>query len=198
MALSASILAGLIQTNLSGAGANGSNLSVFCMAIAQGVVNSIVGKAFTTTDVGLIPGTGVGVGVGISGLSSSSMKSVALSEMSSQGSNAGVLMQSIMDAVVQHLSSAASLASTHTPVFSGVGTVVIGSIAVTDVEMGSNIDSALAGAGANGSNRTNLANAIGKGIADNILAMGTGTVTITGSPSGIPVPGVGAGVGVIS
>lgn len=198
MALSASILSGLIQSNLVAVGANGSNLSKFCDAVAKGIVESIVGKAFVTADVGTVPGIGTGIGVGILGLSSSTMKSTALSLMHSVGVNADKLMQAIMAATVSHLSSAASLASTDTPVFLGTGTIVIGSITITSVEMSGNIDSELIGVGAKGVNRTELATAIGTGVASNILSSGTGTLVITGTPTGVPVPGSGSGIGVIS
>jgi hypothetical protein len=202
MALSASTLASLIQANLAAQGAVGSNLSKFCNAIGKGVVESIVGKAFTTADVGLIPGIGVGTGTGIQGLSSAIMKSTALSLMSSRGVNADKMMQAIMDAVVTHLSSAATLSSTHAPVFSGSGTVVPGSIAVVAAQMSSNIDSELSAQGAVGVNKTNLATAIGTGIANNILSSGTGTVAISGSFTGPtppgPIPGAGSGAGTIS
>lgn len=202
MPLSPSALAGAIQSNLQAAGANGSNLQIFCNAIAAGIVMSIVGKPFATTDTGSVPGIGAGTGTGISGLSSSAMKSVALATMISQGSNASKMMQAIMDGVVSHLSSSAKLVSTHTPVFLGSGAVNVGSILVIAPEMSANIDSQLSAAGAKGVNKTNLSLAIATGICTNILSSGTGTVTITGTFTGSippgPVPGSGSGVGVIS
>lgn len=202
MSLSPSTLASLIQANLAGVGAKGSNLSVFCTAVAAGIVLSIVGKAFATADVGLMPGIGVGAGVGITGLDPSAMQSTALATMHSHGSNAEKLMEAIMTAVVTHLSSAATLTSNHSPIFQGAGTIVVGSIAVVASEMGNNIDSQLQAAGAKGANRSELANAIAAGIAGNILSAGTGAVAITGTFTGPippgPIPGAGAGAGVIS
>lgn len=197
MALSPSVLASLIQANLAGYGANGSKLGVFCTAVATGIVMSIVGKTFTTIDVGTVPGVGAGSGVGITGLSSALMKSTALGLMSSQGVNAPKLMQAITDAVVAHLSTA-TLSSVNAPVFLGTGTIVPGSIAVIPAEMSGNIDSQLQAAGAQGENRTQLATVIGTGVATNILSFGSGTLVITGSPTGIPVPGAGSGTGTIS
>ena len=182
-------------------GANGSNLQVFCTAVAAGIVESIVGKTFTTTDVGLIVGIGVGVGLGITSLSPDSMVSTALSLMHSQGSNAPKMMASIMTAVVTHLASA-TLSTADSSVFQGNGTIVIGSISVLASEMGGNIDTQLKNVGANGSNTTELAIAIGTGICTNILSSGTGITTITGTFTGPtppgPIPGVGVGVGTIS
>lgn len=197
MALSASILASLIQSNLQAQGANGSNLSKFCTAVATGIVLSIVGKAFTTTDVGTVPGIGDGTGMGVMGLSSSTMSGTALGLMSSQGVNASKLMDSIMSAVVMHLGQA-DLISTNSPVFLGSGTVIVGSIAVMAPEMVGNIQSQLSGVGAQGVNMPNLSLAIGTGIALNIVSAGTGLVTITGSPFGDPGPGTGSGYGTIS
>ena len=202
MSLSASTLSSLIQSNLQAYGANGKNLQKFCSAVAAGVVESIVGKSFTTSDVGLVPGNGIGTGTGITGLSSSDMKSVALSLMPTKGSNADHLMQAIMDGVVTHLSSAASLSSTDTPVFSGTGTIEAGSIAVVAEQMSSNINSQLEAVGAEGKNVGVLSQAIGTGICTNILSSGSGTLTITGTFTGPtppgPIPGAGSGEGVIS
>ena len=194
MALSATTLAGLINSNLSAAGAVGSKLTVFCDAVAAGIVQSIVGKSFTTSDYGTVPGAATGVGTGITGLSSSAMKSAALGYMSSTGSKASPLMQSIMDATVQHLSTAASLNSIHGFVWDGSGTIVIGSIGVSISNMGNNIDAALAGQGAMGSKRLELSMAIATGVVSNILSSGSGTVTISGfGTDGGPAAGSGTG-----
>lgn len=198
MGLSSSTLGSMIDANLTSAGANGYNKIPFSTAVAQGIVMSIVGKSFATTDVGTVPGSGTGNGTGIVGLSSSNMVNTALGVMTSTGVNAQPLMQAIMTAVVSHLSSSATLSSSHTPVYLGTGTVNIGSIAVVTSEMASNIQSRLANAGAVGVNMPNLSLAIATGIVTEILAAGTGTVTITGSPSGTPSPGAGSGTGVIS
>lgn len=197
MALSSSVLASLIQSNMRAAGARGVNLEKFCTAIATGVVASIVGKTFTTLDVGVGPGTGSGIGTGITGLSSDSMQSKALSDMHTTGYNAGKMMKAVMDAVVSHLSSSATLTTVDPSVLIGTGTVVVGSITVNSSEMGSNIDSEFASMGAVGKNRGELSNAIGDGICSNIISSGTGTTVITGSgsPSG---PASGTGTGVIS
>lgn len=198
MSLSSNILSGLIKSNLTAVGANGSNLSIFCDAVAKGIVESIVGKAFATLDTGTVPGIGTGIGLGILGLSSSIMKNTALSLIYSKGVNADKLMQAIMDATVTHLSSATTLTTNDTPVFLGAGIIVIGSIAVMSGEMSGNIDSELQNVGAKGANRTKLATAIGTGVASNILSSGTGTLVITGTPIGTPVPGSGSGIGIIS
>lgn len=198
MALSPTVLAGLINSNLTSYGANGSNLTPFCTAVGAGIVMSVVGKAFVTSDVGLVTGIGAGVGTGITGLDSGDMVSIAIAQMVTTGSNAQKLMQAIMNATVTHLGQA-SLVSIDPIVFVGSGSIVVGSIAVIQSEMASNIDSQLASVGAKGSNRTHLANAIAAGIAQEILAAGTGALVITGSPTiPIPVPGAGPGSGTIS
>lgn len=196
--LSASVLGGLIDANLASAGAVGSKRTIFSNAVAAGIVMSIVGKSFTTTDVGLTPSAGTGTGTGITGLSASTMKSLALAVMVSQGSKADPLMNAIMMAVVQHLSSAADLSSIDSPVYLGTGTIDVGSIAVVVSEMSSNILSQLNSAGAAGSKRANLSLAIATGVVNNILAAGTGTLTITGAAPPLPVPGTGTGTGTIA
>jgi hypothetical protein len=198
MSLSAPTLGSLIDSNLAGYGANGSNRTIFSNAIAAGIVMSISGKSFATLDAGSVPGFGAGSGVGLTGLNPTNMTSTSISIMPSVGVNANNFLMAIMNAVVTHLSSSATLTSTHTPVFAGVGTIVIGSIPVSITEMKNNIDSQLSLAGAVGSNRTVLSNVIATGIVTEILNSATGTVVIVGSPSGTPSGGSGAGVGVIS
>jgi len=198
MALSSSTLANLIDSNLQNLGANGSNRTAFCQAVAKGIIDSIVGKQFTTVDTGQVSGIGTGIGLGIQNLDSNNMTTSSLSFMPSTGVNAEPLFQAINEAVVSHLATQATLTTTHNPVFSGTGLVVVGSITVTASEMSNNIAAELTLAGANGSNKSVLSNAIAQGIVSNIISNGTGLVTITGSPIGIPAPGSGVGVGVIS
>lgn len=197
MALSASTLAGLIDSNLVGFGATGSNKTIFCSAVAAGIVMSIVGKTFTTTDVGFVAGPGTGVGASLVGMTSGNMVSVAIAALPTTGVNANNLMQAIMIAVVVHLQTA-QFTSTHGPVYLGTGTIVVGSITVSTSEMAGNIDSQLGLAGAAGSNRTVLSNAIASGIVTEILASATGQVIISGTTMGTPNAGTGTGSGVIS
>lgn len=141
MALSASTLGSLIAANLTTEGANGSNKVIFANAVAAGIVMSIVGKAFATTDTGTVPGNGTGSGTGIVGLSSSNMTSTGVAALPTTGVNAEPMMRAIMMATQSHLASAATLSSTHTPVYEGSGTVVVGSIPVSISEMAGNISS---------------------------------------------------------
>ena len=137
--LSSSVLGSLIDANLAGVGATGYNRTIFSNAVAKGIVESIVGKSFQTQDEGQTPGSGTGAGVGIMALSASSMQSTAIAAMPTTGYNAQKLMQAIMEAVVTHLSSAATLTSTDSPVYSGTGMIVVGTIAVIESEMKNNI-----------------------------------------------------------
>lgn len=197
MSLDAGVLGGLIDSNLSSAGAHGINRTKFSNAVAKGIVESIVSQTFTTFDVGSVTGAGTGTGVGVTSLTASTMTSVALSTMTRQGINAFKLMNAIMTAVVSHLSSAASLSSIDTPVFVGTGTIVIGSWSITESLMETNIKNELSAVGGNGVNAPNLSKAIATGIVTNILAAGSGTLTIVGSGS-TPSPGTGSGSGIIS
>lgn len=197
MSLSGAVLGGLISSNLAGVGAKGYNLAKFTSALGSGIVNSIKGKAFTTSDVGSVTGNGFGTGTGITGLSASQMASLAISDMFRTGPNAQKLMTAIMNATVSHLGSA-KLTSVDFPVYLGTGNIVVGSIAVSAGEMTSNIDSQLRAVGAKGANLNKLAHAIATGITTNILSSGTGVLTITGTPISGPTPGTGSGTGVIS
>ncbi len=198
MSLSVSTLRSLIDTNLANEGATGYNRFIFSEAIANGIIMSIASKTFTTSDTGLVPGTGTGNGTGITSLSSSNMTSTTLALFPTTGVNAERLVRAIMQAVVTHLTTSATLTSSHTPVYSGTGIINIGSITVSTIEMTTNIDNQLFLIGANGYNRTILSSAIATGIVTEIIGFGTGTVIITGTPSGIPTSGSGSGTGVIN
>lgn len=198
MPLDKDALAVLITANMIKAGARGVNMVPFVKAVSAGIVLSIVGKPFTTKDIGTIPGVGKGTGVGITGIDANKMVETALKDMGTYGTNARPMMKAIMDGTKQHL-TLATLSSAHPLVFVGTGKVDAGSILVITDEMTINIDTQLLLVKANGSNRKRLAHAIAKGICDEIKSKGTGTVIIVGSPtSPFPAPGVGVGAGVIS
>jgi len=103
-----------------------------------------------------------------------------------------------MGAVVTELGNA-TLTTVDVPVFLGTGIVNVGSIAVIESAMASNISTQLQSSGAKGANISNLSKAIATGICSQILSSGTGTVVITGSPTvPTPVSGTGVGTGIIS
>ena len=189
-----------LMGTLSGVGMTGSRLFNFCNTVGSGSAMSVIGKSFSTVDVGTAPGAGVGMGTGIQGLSASIIKNQIYSECVSAFGQSGTRLMDFANAVskacVEQMGKA-TLSSTHTPVFLGSGTITPGSIKVSASEWGSNIQSAGAGI-MNGTKWASFAKALGKGQALNILSMGTGTVTISGSPAGTPSPGAGSGTGVIS
>lgn len=195
MALSATVLGNLIDTNLNIYGAVGINRTIFSNAIATGIVNHIVGAVFITTDIGT--GTnGTGLGNGVTSLSAVNMRNIAIATMISTGINAQPTMDAIMQAVVNHLSSASILTSTHPQVGFGSGIINVGTIGVTIGGMEAAINAALNVVGANGVNRQNLSLSIATGVVTDILASGTGTVVISGG-SGTGGSG-GTGTGTIS
>lgn len=187
-----------LQATLAGVGMLGDKLPDFCNAVGNGSVNHVVGKQFTTTDVGSTPGSGNGSGTGINGLVQSNISNSIYAKCVSTFGQFGSKLQDFCDAVASACISEmakATLSSTHSPVFLGSGVVDIGSIAVVGADWGLAIESAAPSF--LGSQWPNMAKAMGEGQADEILASGTGTVTISGS-GGTPVPGVGTGTGNIS
>jgi hypothetical protein len=195
--ISGSVLGSLIDSKLNDQQAVGPKRTSFSNAVGNGIIMSIKGKSFASADVGLTAGAGVGVGTGIVGLTQSEMVSIALSVMTSVGPKGKDLMDAIMAATVSHL-GIATLSTVDSPVYQGVGTIVIGSIAVVESEMASNIDAQLASDGAIGPKRANLSQAIAAGVCRQILSNGTGSLVITGGGPPPPIPGTGAGVGTIS
>lgn len=199
MALSVSAWSSSLQAKLAAKGFTGTKTADFALAVATGSVAQIVGKPFATMDVGLTPGSGIGNGTGITGLSVSAISSLIFSTASGLFGSSGPKLQDLCDAVaeacVEQL-GLATLTSTHTPVYLGSGTIVVGSIPIIANQMANAIQ---AGAPSFiGPQWPNLAQAIAVGQATGILTSGSGSVTIVGAPTGIPVPGAGAGVGVIS
>lgn len=194
-------MSGLLQTAFAANGYSGPDMPNFADAIGNGTVDSIVGKAFSTSDTGTTPGAGVGTGTGISGVVQATLSAALFSGFVSAFGQSGPdlpdIADALADALVQEL-ALASLNSTHTPVYLGNGTVVVGSIAVVAAAMGAAITAEGAGAGFVGMNWPDAAGVIGDEYAGAIIAGGTGAVVITGSPAGTPAPGVGTGTGTIT
>ena len=184
--------------SLSGKGFTGSKLMDFTDAVGIGSVTHVVGKGFTTTDVGLGPGAGAGIGTGVTALTSSVISAAifnaAASAFGQTGSKLQDVCDSIGDACVSEMANA-TLTSTHAPVGVGTGVVDVGSVAVDAPGWGSDIESQGSGAGFIGSEWPNFATAIGIGCAQDVLASGTGTVVISG---GGALPAAGVGVGTVS
>ncbi len=205
MALSGAAWSSALFASLQGKGFTGSRLMDFTDAVGIGSVNHVVGKTFTTTDTGLVPGIGTGTGVGVTGLSSAAISSAVFSLAVGFFGQAGARLQDICDSIgdicVAQM-ALATLTSNHTPVFSGSGVVDVGSISVVPSGWAGSVNSEGAGNGFIGSQWPNFATAIGQGQASQVIATGTGNVTISGTFTGStppgPVPGSGSGAGVIS
>lgn len=191
-----------LMGRLSSSGFNGSKLSEVTTAVGNGSMMAVVGKPFTTMDVGTVPGVGAGTGVGVMGLSASTISSEIFSTCVSTFGQSGDKLQDFCDAMAASCvaqMALATLVTVDTPVFAGVGTIVTGSIGVDPSSWGSAIAGLGSASGLIGSQWMNWANAIGKGHADGVKNTGTGMVTIVGSPtSPTPVPGAGTGTGTIS
>jgi hypothetical protein len=207
MALSGSALSALIQTELAGKGFTGVQLTNFSNALGNGIVTATSGiLLFTTADTGTIPGTGTGSGTGVLGLNMANISSLAFSTgqgfwASFQNNGPGIKWQDLCDAVatavVAHFSAAATLTSTHSPVFAGTGIVTAYS-GVSVPVMKAAIVAAAPGSWASW-RMPELAEAIATGVVTELLTHASAsTVTITGSPTGVPVPGAGTGSGVVT
>lgn len=190
---------------LSAIGFIGSRLMDFTDAVGNGSQTHIVGKSFTTTDTGSVPGVGTGTGVGIVGIDPMLVSTTIFATALGLFGQFGARLQDCCDALGQNIvdqMALADLASNHTPVFAGAGVVDVGSIPVVDAGWGGDIETEGDGSGFIGSQWPNFALAIGTGFAAGVIAGGTGNVTISGSFGGSvppgPVPGAGTGSGTIS
>lgn len=207
MALSGSGLSNEIESALAGIGWDGTSLTDFSSAIGNGIVNATSGiLEFTTSDVGLVPGTGTGTGTGVTGMSDSSMSSDIFSTgqdfwSSLQNDGPGEEWQKFSDkiseTVVNHFSTNATLTSTHSPVYSGTGTVVSYSgVAISDM---TSAIIAQAPAAWTSARFPELAEAVATGVVNSLLNHSPAdTVDITGSPSGTSSSGTGSGSGVVT
>lgn len=205
MPLSGSGLASEIQTAL--APYNGTQFAPFCNAIGMGIVLATSGiLTFTTSDVGTVPGVGVGTGTGIAGLVTSNIQTQMYNKGQSfwssfQNNGPGVewsnVCAKIALAVKTHFAANATLTSTHTPVFAGVGTV-LSYAGVTIPAMKAAIVAQAPGSWAS-ARFPELAEAVATGVVLELTTHSpTDIVTITGSPIGIPVPGAGSGAGIVT
>ena len=193
--------------DMSGKGFGGSRLMDFTDAVGPGSQTHVVGKPFTTTDAGLIPGAGPspGTGTGITALVGATISTLVFGLAVGLFGQAGAWLMDLTDSIGDTCEAqmlTALLTSTHSPVFSGAGVVDVGSVGVIPAGWGSDIDAAGSGLGFVGVHWPDLANAIGMGCGQHVIAAGTGNVTISGSFGGStppgPVPGAGVGAGVIS
>ena len=188
-------MANSIKSLLISSGFVGERLDDFCLMIGQGSVASLVGLSFQTIDTGLTPGAGVGTGTGILGVLEPIVFANIMSNMSSySGEKLSIVVNAISHGLVTELSNA-TLTSTHTPVHTGTGIIVLGSIMPIGSVWGNNIFLQGTSLGFTGEELYNFSHAIGSGCAMSFTTA-TGQVTIGGS--GGNVPGSGTGVGVIS
>ena len=190
-----------LYSRLVGIGFEGSSLQKLANTIGDGSAMAVVGVAFTTVDVGTVPGAGIGTGTGITGLSASAMSNnmytLSVSSFGSEGSKLKDICDAIAASCVAQL-ALAHLASVDAPVVIGTGSVVVGSIAVTASSWSSAISTQGEANGFQGSQWPNWAQAIGGGQAQEVLADGTGSLIIAGATPGSPSPGTGGGTGTIS
>lgn len=200
MALSGSSLSSSLFASVSARGTPTTELKKLTDAIGNGIVLSLVGKSFVTTDVGTTPGAGKGSGTGlivVPGSIAPLIVTNAVAAFGGSGPDLPLLALDIETATIQTLLSA-SLTSTHTPVFTGSGIINPGSIPVSPNEIGGNIKTQGISQGLVGPDFPGLADAIGTAVAT-ALALASGSILITPVTPGAPtVPGVGVGQGIIS
>jgi hypothetical protein len=186
---------------LVGMGFLGSALPKFTTAVGDGCALEVIGKSFTTVDVGTVPGAGIGTGTGITGLNAATMSNEIFAMCVSLFGQEGTKLKDTCDAIaatcVAQLGNA-TLMSVDAPVVLGVGTITVGSITVDPSSWSSLITTQGDAAGFLGAQWPTWAMAIGSGQSQEVLAAGTGTLVIAGPTPGSPAPGGGAGTGTIS
>jgi len=204
MPIAGPALAGLIQTELAAAGFTGESDSSLAQAIGNGIILTILQSAtYTGTSTGL----GIGVGSSTGTLSGSITQGSAvgnlifaqMSAMSLLGEKAQTLATAIGNAVATHMSTAMIVgSSTIVGIGTGTGTIV----GVLGPTMGANIIVQMQASSILGQNSTQLAQAIGMGVAAAIQAS-TVSTTIMGAAVGTvppalpPIPSTGIDSGKI-
>lgn len=190
-----------LYARLVGIGFQGSYLERFTNTIGMASAEAVIGRAFTTLDIGAVPGNGVGTGTGITGLNeatmSSNMYSLSVASFGQEGAKLKDTCDQIAASCIAQLGNA-TLATIDSPVYAGTGTIVTGSITVDPSSWSSLISAQGDSSGFLGAQWPSWAQAIGTGQAMEVIADGTGSVTIVGSPYDPPGPGTGSGTGTIS
>lgn len=193
-------MTGTIIGTMTAAGLIGTSVPSFAMAVGDGSITPIIGAPFTTTDIGTVPGAGVGTGVGLTGPVDSLIAQAIFVGLVSKFGSAGDSLLDITDSVagafVAEL-ALATLTSTHTPVFAGSGTIVVGSISVPASAIADMIEQSGVASGFLGDSWPDIAEVVGQEFSSG-LALATGSVVIAGAPTGTPAPGAGTGSGSIS
>jgi hypothetical protein len=193
-------MTGTIIGTMTAAGLIGTSVPSFAMAVGDGSITPIIGAPFTTTDIGTVPGAGVGTGVGLTGPVDSLIAQAIFVGLVSKFGSAGDSLLDITDSVagafVAEL-ALATLTSTHTPVFAGSGTIVVGSISVPASAIADMIEQSGVASGFLGDSWPDIAEVIGQEFSSG-LALATGSLVIAGAPTGTPAPGAGTGSGSIS
>lgn len=200
MTMSGSHMSGTIKSVGQPLGLLGDNFPDYCDAVGNGAVDSVVGAAFTTTDVGSTPNPGVGSGTGLLNIVAATISAALVAGMAAAFGSAGIDLPSLCLATATGFADEtllATLSSTHTPVYVGSGIVDIGSIMVPGGVIGAAINANGVGMGFIGANWADVADVIGIEFS-NALALASGVVVITGAPPPTPTPGAGTGSGTLS
>lgn len=200
MAMSGSNFSSTMQALfLSLVGTIGSSTPDLTDAVGQGGIDdSLIGGTFATVDVGTVPGAGVGIGTGLTNVTDSGVSSLIFTELAAAFGGGGSNLPDLCDAAGGAFAAEvalATLSSTHSPVFSGTGTIVGGVIPVAP--QGPAIEVAGIANGMLGSHWGDTANAIGDAFTTALLSA-SGEVTISGSSSGETSGGGGTGTGTVS
>jgi hypothetical protein len=191
-----------LYSRLTSKGFFGSRLMEMCDAVGEGSAPSVIGKTFQTLDTGLIFGHSVGVGHSIIGIVATTVQTSMYGKMTSYGWRGSRMMEvceAVAEALVEQMLTA-DLLSSNSPVFSGAGQIIIGSIPVVSSEWTSNVQAKGTSRGFIGSQWPMMADAIGIGSVAG-FATATGTLALSGAyeggyPPG-PIPGSGTGNGTI-
>jgi hypothetical protein len=177
----------------------------YCKIVSQGSIESIVGKAFVTADVGLIPGAGpsAGIGTAITGVQAATIKTMIITTANGfqfKGPRLPDIAGLFADALVQEIANA-TLTSTHAPVFTGAGVVNQGSYTVVQPAWASLIFTYGTAKRFKGPKWMNWCTALATGAVAG-FADASGQVVIAGSFGGSappgPLPGAGAGAGIVT
>jgi len=185
------------------------SLHQMCNAIGSGSASHIIGKTFTTTDIGTAPGIGSGTKTGFSGIIGNSVgsniKMKFLMRIAPE-SPGGDELDTFCNAVGQEFQTQmeqASLSTTHTLIFTGSANMVTGSISVIASIWKELIKSMAPVDWRNFAfpqgKWEDLVDSIVEAFEEALLQNASATFVISGTPTSIyPFPSSGTGTGTIS
>lgn len=202
MALSSTVLSGLMLGQLASKGLFGIDTPKFCQAFSDALVTSfIAANQVTTNDVGVMTqGVGIGKMIGLVPVTLSGLTFGYCVASGLIGTGTQPLCEAVANAVCLHFLAMNIVNTTHTNVALGTGVGTVSGI-VPEV-MSAVMLAKLSSSGITGTEMKKFTDAFAKGFSNHITSASIVNVVIMGVPAplvlGAPIPSTGVGIGKVT